>query len=96
MMESAVSSLGINTLEKRFPKGDVLLDIYSYLINTRTPLELHLEQNFPHFMMFGDGDRERVPPLQGAQARRERDGLRRPARVLEGAARRSRRGRRNR
>src|SRR6185503_11682475 len=24
--------------------------IYSYLINTRTPLELHLEQNFPHFL----------------------------------------------
>ena len=54
MMESAVSSLGIKTLEKRFPKGDVLLDIYSFLINTRTPLELHLEQNFPHFMMFGE------------------------------------------
>src|SRR5881394_3203869 len=28
MMESAISSLGIKTLEKRFPKGDVLLDIY--------------------------------------------------------------------
>jgi DNA helicase II / ATP-dependent DNA helicase PcrA len=54
MMESAVSSLGIKTLEKRFPKGDVLLDIYSYLINTRTPLELHLENNYPHFMMFGE------------------------------------------
>src|SRR5688572_10832643 len=54
MMESAISSLGINTLEKRFPKGDVLLDIYSYLINTRTPLELHLENNFPHFAMFKD------------------------------------------
>jgi DNA helicase-2/ATP-dependent DNA helicase PcrA len=54
MMESAISSLGIKTMEKRFPKGDVLLDIYSFLINTRTPLELHLEQNYPHFMMFGD------------------------------------------
>jgi DNA helicase-2/ATP-dependent DNA helicase PcrA len=53
MMESAISSLGIKTLEKRFPKGDVLLDIYSFLINTRTPLELHLEQNYPHFMMYG-------------------------------------------
>ena len=52
MMESAISSLGIKTLEKRFPKGDVLLDIYSYLINTRTPLELHLEQNFPHFAIY--------------------------------------------
>ena len=30
MMESAISSLGIKTLEKRFPKGDVLLDIYSF------------------------------------------------------------------
>jgi DNA helicase-2/ATP-dependent DNA helicase PcrA len=27
MMESAISSLGIKTLEKRFPKGDVLLDV---------------------------------------------------------------------
>jgi DNA helicase-2/ATP-dependent DNA helicase PcrA len=52
MMESAVSSLGIKTLEKRFPKGDVLLDIYSYVINTRTPLELHLEENFPHFAIY--------------------------------------------
>jgi DNA helicase II / ATP-dependent DNA helicase PcrA len=52
MMESAVSSLGIKTLEKRFPKGDVLLDIDSFVINTRTPLELHLEQNFPHFALY--------------------------------------------
>ncbi|HYH05678.1 MAG TPA: ATP-dependent helicase [Thermoanaerobaculia bacterium] len=54
MMESSISSLGIKTLEKRFPKGDVLLDIYSFLINTRTPLELHLENNFPHFAMYRD------------------------------------------
>src|SRR4051812_37022788 len=54
MMESAISSLGIKTLEKRFPKGDVLLDIYSFLLNTRTPLELHLEQNYPHFAMYRD------------------------------------------
>jgi DNA helicase-2/ATP-dependent DNA helicase PcrA len=54
MMESAISSLAIKTLEKRFPKGDVLLDIYSFLINTRTPLELHLEQNYPHFAIYKD------------------------------------------
>jgi DNA helicase-2/ATP-dependent DNA helicase PcrA len=54
MMESAVSALGIKTLEKRFPKGDVLIDIYSYVLNTRTPLELHLEQNFPHFAVYRD------------------------------------------
>jgi DNA helicase II / ATP-dependent DNA helicase PcrA len=54
MMDSAVSILGIPTLEKRFPKGDVLLDIYSFLINTRTPLELHLEQNFPQFTLYAE------------------------------------------
>ena len=52
MMDSAISSLGIKTLERRFPKGDVLLDIYSFLINTRTPLELHLEENYPHFALY--------------------------------------------
>jgi len=52
MMESAISSLGIKTLERRFPKGDVLLDVYSFLINTRTPLELHLEENYPHFAIY--------------------------------------------
>ncbi|MEO6487681.1 MAG: UvrD-helicase domain-containing protein, partial [Thermoanaerobaculia bacterium] len=52
MMETAISSLGIKTLEKRFPKGDVLLDIYSYVINTREPLELYLENNFPHFALY--------------------------------------------
>src|SRR5437879_909922 len=35
MMESAISATGIKTLDKRFPKGDVLLDIYSFLLNTR-------------------------------------------------------------
>jgi len=54
MMDSSISSLGIKTLEKRFPKGDVLLDIYSFLINTRTPLEIHLEQNYPHFALYRD------------------------------------------
>jgi len=54
MMESSISALGIKTLEKRFPKGDVLLDLYSFVINTRTPLELELENNYPHFAMYRD------------------------------------------
>src|SRR5437016_4345443 len=54
MMEGAVSTLGIKTMEKRFPKGDVLIDIYSFVINTRTPLELELENNYPHFAMYRD------------------------------------------
>ena len=52
LMETAISSTGIATLEKRFPKGDVLLDIHSFILNTRTPLELQLEQNYPHFSLY--------------------------------------------
>ncbi len=54
MMESAISSLGIKTLEKRFPKGDVLLDLYSFVLNTRTPLEIQLENEYPHFANYRD------------------------------------------
>ncbi|MGA7615725.1 MAG: ATP-dependent helicase [Thermoanaerobaculia bacterium] len=49
MMETAITAAGIPTLEKRFPKGDVLLEIHSFVANTATPLEAHLEENYPHF-----------------------------------------------
>ncbi|HVT45199.1 MAG TPA: ATP-dependent helicase [Thermoanaerobaculia bacterium] len=52
MMEAAISASGVSTLEKRFPKGDVLLDIYSAILSTKTPLALHLEKNFPHFALY--------------------------------------------
>ena len=69
MMESAISSLGIKTLERRFPKGDVLLDIHSFVINTRTPLELHLENNFPHFALY----REEIVGVFRRYAERKRE-----------------------
>ena len=52
MMESAISASVAETLVKRFPKGDVLLDIHSFLSNTNTPLELQLEENYPHFAIY--------------------------------------------
>src|SRR5207237_1403155 len=61
MMESAISSLGIKTLEKRFPKGDD----------------------------------QRLPRLQRAETRSQRDGLRRSPRQLETAPRRTSRRRRS-
>ncbi|MHB0970892.1 MAG: ATP-dependent helicase [Thermoanaerobaculia bacterium] len=51
-MDSSISESGIETLKKRFPKGDVLLDIYSYVLNTRTPIATHVEQNHPHFLPY--------------------------------------------
>jgi len=69
MMEGSITSLGIKTLERRFPKGDVLLDIYSFLINTRTPLELHLEENYPHFAIY----REEIVNVFRRYKERKRD-----------------------
>ncbi len=52
MMESAISASGVSTLEKRFPKGDVLLDIHSFLVNTGGDFDRYLEENYPHFESF--------------------------------------------
>src|SRR5687768_10819058 len=52
MMNAAVSSSEARTLEKRFPKGDVLLDIYSFVMNTKTPMELYVEANYPQFGLY--------------------------------------------
>ena len=37
MLEAATSDRGVPTLERRFPKGDVLLDLYSFTVNTGRP-----------------------------------------------------------
>ncbi|HEY2145373.1 MAG TPA: ATP-dependent helicase [Steroidobacteraceae bacterium] len=39
--------LGFSTKEKRFPRKDVCLAIYSYRVNTRLPLKQTLEEQFP-------------------------------------------------
>ena len=48
--DAAISDLAIPTLEKRFPKGDVLLDLYSFKINTGRPLLEVLTERAPHFL----------------------------------------------
>ena len=54
MLESATSDLKIPTLEKRFPKGDVLLDLYSFTINTGRKLSEVLTERAPHFLPLQD------------------------------------------
>jgi DNA helicase-2/ATP-dependent DNA helicase PcrA len=49
MLEAATSDRKIPTLERRFPKGDVLLDLYSYTINTGRPFTEVLSEHAPHF-----------------------------------------------
>ncbi len=49
MLEAATSDKKIAVLEKRFPKGDVLLDLYSFTINTGRPFSEVLAERAPHF-----------------------------------------------
>ena len=49
MLEAATSDRQIRTLEHRFPKGDVLLDLYSYTVNTGRSFSEVLAERAPHF-----------------------------------------------
>jgi DNA helicase-2/ATP-dependent DNA helicase PcrA len=49
MLEAATSDRRIPTLERRFPKGDVLLDLYSFTVNTGRPFPEVLAEHAPHF-----------------------------------------------
>ena len=49
MLEAATSDRKIPVLERRFPKGDVLLDLYSYTINTGRSFAEVLAERAPHF-----------------------------------------------
>src|SRR5205814_3438204 len=45
-----VASSGIDPKEVRFPKGDVLAEIFSFVVNTETPMEELLGSKFPYFL----------------------------------------------
>jgi DNA helicase-2/ATP-dependent DNA helicase PcrA len=49
MLEAATSDQKIPVLERRFPKGDVLLDLYSFTINTGRAFSEVLAERAPHF-----------------------------------------------
>ncbi|HEU5251079.1 MAG TPA: ATP-dependent helicase [Thermoanaerobaculia bacterium] len=54
MLEAATSDEGIRTTEKRFPKGDVLLDLYSFTVNTARTFTEVLTERAPHFLVLED------------------------------------------
>ncbi len=49
LLEAATSDRRIPTLERRFPKGDVLQDLYSFTINTGRSFTEVLAEQAPHF-----------------------------------------------
>src|SRR6201995_5511709 len=50
LINTVVSNAGIDPKEIRFPKGDVLAEIFSFAINTEQPMEEILAQKFPYFL----------------------------------------------
>ena len=50
LINTVVASAGINPKEIRFPKGDVLAEIFSFVVNTEKPIEGLLAEKFPYFL----------------------------------------------
>ncbi len=50
LINTVVASAGIDPKEIRFPKGDVLADIFSFTVNTERSMEELLAEKFPYFL----------------------------------------------
>jgi DNA helicase-2/ATP-dependent DNA helicase PcrA len=50
LIDAVVASTGIDPKEIRFPKGDVLAEIFSFVVNTESSLEELLAEKFPYFL----------------------------------------------
>jgi DNA helicase II / ATP-dependent DNA helicase PcrA len=50
LIDAVVAGAGIDPKEIRFPKGDVLAEIFSFVVNTEKPLEELLAEKFPYFL----------------------------------------------
>ncbi len=58
LINTVVASAGIDPKEIRFPKGDVLAEIFSFVVNTEKPLEELLAEKFPYFLPLLDQIRD--------------------------------------
>jgi DNA helicase II / ATP-dependent DNA helicase PcrA len=58
LINTVVASAGIDPKEIRFPKGDVLAEIFSFVVNTEKPLAELLAEKFPYFLPLLDKIRD--------------------------------------
>ncbi|MGZ5563893.1 MAG: ATP-dependent helicase [Chthoniobacterales bacterium] len=65
LIDTVVASAGINPKEIRFPKGEVLAEIFSFTINTERSMEEMLAEKFPYFLPL-------IEQIKDVQARYER------------------------
>ena len=64
MLDGVIANLGIDPKDKRFPKGEVLADVFSFAINTGRSIDQVLVEKYPHFLEFSE-------PVAKAQQRYE-------------------------
>jgi DNA helicase-2/ATP-dependent DNA helicase PcrA len=50
LLDAVIAKLGHDPKDKRFPKGEVLADVFSYAINTGRSIEQVLVEKHPHFL----------------------------------------------
>src|SRR6184192_3020817 len=65
LIDTVVAAAGINPKEIRFPKGDVLAEIFSFVVNTETTIDALLAEKFPYFLPL-------LEQIKDVQARYER------------------------
>src|SRR6201990_413091 len=58
LIDAVVAGAGIDPKEIRFPKGDVLAEIFSFVVNTECPMEELLAGRFPYFLPLLDRIKE--------------------------------------
>jgi DNA helicase-2/ATP-dependent DNA helicase PcrA len=54
MLDAVMATLGINPKERRFPKGEVLADVFSFAVNTARPINDVLVERYPHFLQLAE------------------------------------------
>jgi DNA helicase-2/ATP-dependent DNA helicase PcrA len=54
MLDSVVAAAGLDPKDKRFPKGEVLADVFSFAINTGRSIDQVLVEKYPHFLEFSE------------------------------------------
>ncbi len=68
LLNAVVASAGIDPKEIRFPKGDVLADIFSFVVNTERSVEEVLAEKFPYFVPL----LEQIKDVHGRYERRKK------------------------
>lgn len=69
LMKAVVDKCEINTKERRFPKPDVLISMFSLMANTGIELEKLLREKYPYF----EDWQEQLEEVRAAYAKKKRD-----------------------